>query len=910
MSVVPAQRAQRAALGRSRLRAGPTLEPAAASPAAAAPAQLLTRLPPPTGIFVGRIRELEQLERGLRDVAVAVVYGVPGIGKSTLALAHGTHWPGQAGYLKLTEGASLSHVVAALQRQRSTARSEPTLDDVDRLDELWARFDDAAALVVIDDLHHLDATSRTLVVTTAGQRLCSGRLIATSRELVPIAAGMPDRLQLRLEGLDRGEAAQLWERLRELYGPSGDFEVAWRRSHGNAYLLRQAHVATLTEDHPLRALVRSLAPEERRVAGAVALSHVPLPAGILGRLVAGDAAAATLDRLVTRLIVDAQTDSRYAMHDVTRELVLQELEPALADEVRAVLVDALPDSELDAAAILQERCRHLRALGRFTEMAELLLATSADLIRQGATIALLHELDALPAEVCGPEIQHLLARALTRSISHTRRAYEELRRVVADGGAPRAMRLLFAIAAMKHGELAEAEQTLRALIDSDGAPPALRRKAEYHLAWVLAYAGRYPEAVGMADERDRAAGPDERVAWLTLRAFTHMAAGDEGAAADLAGELIELIEPFDAAPGDRPSHRFATGLCAVLLSRAGRLDEAERAVRVAERGLQRPADSIEIAWVRIAIRHERGERIAALEEFRIMQRLFDRSEDLIGQVWTRAYVGRVLLLLGRRREALMVLSEALEQCRVKGATGLGRIAELALDEDPLAPGWLSRDRAVPPQGSKSVRTRVHAALRRAWMSDGAPGHPQHVDATIPATADHAFDRALLELARVAPAARRGRGRLAANQLQRAMSCAAECEADPELVPALHEQLETAVAGRAPDASSGASLVIDGIHHQVVDGAVRVALTSRLILRRLLYEFVAADHYHLDRNTIAHALWASDYAPLRHESSVKSNIRRLRDLLGQTRLVIQTERDGYRLRVPPGTVVVPPDDHAL
>jgi DNA-binding SARP family transcriptional activator len=47
-----------------------------------------------------------------------------------------------------------------------------------------------------------------------------------------------------------------------------------------------------------------------------------------------------------------------------------------------------------------------------------------------------------------------------------------------------------------------------------------------------------------------------------------------------------------------------------------------------------------------------------------------------------------------------------------------------------------------------------------------------------------------------------------------------------------------------------------------------------------------------------------YAPLRHESSVKSNVRRLRELLAGTRVRIETERDGYRLVLPPGTVVVP------
>ena len=44
---------------------------------------------------------------------------------------------------------------------------------------------------------------------------------------------------------------------------------------------------------------------------------------------------------------------------------------------------------------------------------------------------------------------------------------------------------------------------------------------------------------------------------------------------------------------------------------------------------------------------------------------------------------------------------------------------------------------------------------------------------------------------------------------------------------------------------------------------------------------------------------------RHNSSIKSNIRRLRDLLEGTRVVIETDQDSYRLAVPPGSVLVPP-----
>jgi hypothetical protein len=136
--------------------------------------------------------------------------------------------------------------------------------------------------------------------------------------------------------------------------------------------------------------------------------------------------------------------------------------------------------------------------------------------------------------------------------------------------------------------------------------------------------------------------------------------------------------------------------------------------------------------------------------------------------------------------------------------------------------------------------------------------------------------------------------------------AAECGADPNAIPARYD-LPTHAA-RAPDALATSQLhhlVIDGQRHEVVDGAVRVVLTSRIVLRQLLYAFVISEGYFLDHVAICRALWRCDYAPLRHNSSLKSNIRRLRELLKGTRAVIQTEHHGYRLSVPPDSVLLPP-----
>ena len=105
----------------------------------------------------------------------------------------------------------------------------------------------------------------------------------------------------------------------------------------------------------------------------------------------------------------------------------------------------------------------------------------------------------------------------------------------------------------------------------------------------------------------------------------------------------------------------------------------------------------------------------------------------------------------------------------------------------------------------------------------------------------------------------------------------------------------------------AALVIDGARHELRVGARHIPLSSRFVLRRLLYTFMAMPGHRMTREAIARTLWSVDYDPQRHASSLKSNIRRLRNVLTGTSAAIETCENGYRLCLPSGALFTPPEE---
>ena len=860
--------------------------------------------------MVGREAELCRLETALACVPVAVIFGVPGVGKSTVALEYASRWAGPVGYLKLGGAMSIAELADALCRQLAIAHFDVSASDRERLEDLWVVLEQARGLAVIDDVHFLPPAVRDLLVDTAAQTLRQARLVAVSRELILGAPGMPDRLHLRLEALDRSSARLLWTRLIELYGPGRDFETAWLRSRGNPFLLRQAHVGTTGEAHPLESAIQALEPDERRLAVALALSHTPLPVDVLARLLPSARIAGALHTLRTRLIVDFTPDEDYAMHDLLREALLRDVDCATVRTTTADLVGALRDSSIDVPTRVHETARHLRALGEHREIGALLLASSAELVRLGASAMLLQELDTLPSDALTPELVVLRARTLARGMQ-IGRAYQELRGLIARGGESRHVRFFLASFAALCGELDDAHAILLQLMDEPELEPELRVRTKLGLAWHFANRGNSPEAQ-RALEDPELLGSVPRWRLLPLRLYLLVLDPNVEHGAELATEVLAGLRD---GRHDLWSHLITPVICAVILARFGRFEDAEEALSVMGRSLHHPEDCMEVEWTRMMIACERGERGAPLAYFRSVQRVADRGGHFPQAVYSRMLAGKLLLLLGRRAEGRTELEELQRHVRGHHAGGFESMVGAALLEDPLSPGWLNRELVVPPskQGD-TVRASVRAVLRRVCGGAPAPaGELLRVE--IPAGPDYAFDRALQELAHAIQARRHGHVRLAAQHLQTASAAAAASGADDGLIECLYD----ALPGRAPAPTSPGNLgvadraqvlpvlVIDGVRHEIQVGTHRQSLASRSVLRRLIYAFACATGRHLTRDVIARVLWDTDYDPVRHESSLRSSIRRLRSVLADSGAVVQSEQSGYRLVLPGSAVVIPPLD---
>ncbi|MDB4965431.1 MAG: hypothetical protein JWN44_1120, partial [Myxococcales bacterium] len=669
-------------------------------------------------LFVGRASELARLGEMVADVPATLIIGVPGVGKTALAQAFATRWAG-AVIRQRASDAPLGSLLDDVRHQLAGDLIEDVASDHDRVADLAARLAAARGLWLLDDFHRLADGDQAQLLDAFAQTAGPARLVATSRQAPVPRAGLADHAQLRIDPLDEAAGRELWAALDELYGPSERFDVAWRRSHGLPILLRQAHAGGFDQADPIAAAVHALSPDERALAGALALSELPLPAAALVQMRDPGSGRSALRRLVSRLVVDIDGADHCTLHD----LFAASMRDALDDDERRTLhlslAQALLGIDLDLAIRARNLCAHLVAAGHEDDAAAWLLAHASELVHRGAAAELLRAIESIAPERRPPALRIERARALVRVLDLSR-ALNELRQLATSGAVvDRADEVQIALAqvALLTGDARLARDTLLPLLARDDVPIRQRVRAVATLALASTHLGLGDEGRRALTAVERSLTDEEPAEVLAAyRAFSFwIEERDEEAMAALR----------DAGSGDRddpPSYRAALtpGISGVILARQGRIEEAERSLTRGQRVLSRRADplfQLELAVARALYLYEAGERVEAVRRLTRLHEAYVRSGYYLGTLFVGSWLGRALLLVGRRAEGLDRLARVEEAARARGLEGLVAIVTRSRAVDPLAQLVRAGASLPPARRDRAVRARAHKAVQAAASGD-------------------------------------------------------------------------------------------------------------------------------------------------------------------------------------------------
>lgn len=899
-------------------------------------------------VFVGRDAELERLGAALTSLPVAVVYGVAGMGKSALCATAATRWArsrsvrwlGPHGALAAEGGAPILQrtlrvvplrVVADDLRRALAGRAVPEHgDDEARLRDLCARLEKARSVLVLDDIHMLPADDRRLLLTTLSRGLTRARVIASSRERVPMSAGDPDRFELRIAGLSEQESRSLWRSLDELYGEVGGFEQALERARGNPFLLRRAHAGGLEDDSPIESAVLVLEGDERRVAEALALSSVRLPLESLTEVLGDtDARAAATTRkgapvrraatdnthklarareavraLTTKLVVDLDGTGRAGVHDLFREAIEGLLSDAERCELHVRLSHAMSTAGLDRPATVREAARHLTLARRYDEAGALLVREGPELVRMAATGELLLWLEQIPEGSRSTEVRLARARCLVR-VHQINRALVELEQLVASGREPRdEIRYSYATVVGTTGQIERGLAALRELVDDPATTPAMRIQAVTQLAWGLTSAGRIDEAIERLSAAEKSADDVTTAALLAFYRAGALWATERHAEMEAALARARALSGSEALPYATAS--ATRTLLSAMMARLGRAEEARALLEGDDSGSDL-SSQVNEKRMRACIHYELGERLEALEMFRSAAAIFWSAGHVVTALVCDSWAGRTLLVLGRRAEALELLDKTERGARERGLLGTAAACERAKRLDPLSrldtPVAIagvssgSGPVAVAPRNDtpgEAVRNAALAALREAVDGHGSLA-TRHIEVVLTRAKGRGYglDRAMAHLARAALARQGGRDDDSKHAIDEAEHAASDDGADADIVPALLRRI--GLPARSLD-STGV-VVLDAKSHELRIGDRVISLKRRGSLRRLLYGFASRPGTVMDKEQLAHLLWPARYVPERHDGAIWVNIRRLRQLLEGTGMHVELDEDGYFLSVP-------------
>ncbi|MBK8995184.1 MAG: winged helix-turn-helix domain-containing protein [Myxococcales bacterium] len=856
-----------------------------------------------TPLFVGRENELGRLTSALTRVTVAWLYGVGGVGKTTLARVFAGRAPGPVVFCD-AGSAPLDALVDDARRELGPrSRPEPR-DTEQRLGDLIARLNAQRATWVVDDAHELGDGAAARLVEVLASRLRQGRAIFTSRHRLAVGARAPDRLELAIEGLPAEASRELWQSLDELYGPRVGFDQAQAKCAGNPLLLRRAHAGPLDDEDLLGGELAELSGDARLLALVLAVSDRALGAAALEELLPEGRLRPVLRTLVTSLVAEVEATGETRIHDMFREALLARASAEEQRAARAELVRVLPSAGLDPKSLVRELSRQLVALERFEDLDQMLRSRAPEVIRAGATGELLRCMDLVPPERRSLALRIERARCIGRHYD-LQRAYEELGALHRElSSTPPELAYALAEAAYDQCLPNETEALLFPLLEQPSTSPEQRARAVVRLAAALTLQGRGEAGRALLSRAaETETDPDTRARLALQEAMTYNAEENWEKAASSLGRARALLE--DAQLDENAIYVPLT--FAVIYSRAGRMEESNALLARLNLELEPEDDSARIFMLasKASLLFDRGQRVESLalrsEAARLNEPLGGVHYALTGALWH----SRTLFALGRRREARLVLAPALARARALGCQALAERLERAPSYDPAA--QLEADLPTPPRDKTGdfVRARAIAALRFAAQGDAPSAEVALSDVERSAHGQSfGLDLAITGLARAFGARRSGKSGEARRLIEQARREAALAGADPEVLASLEEwaRRRAGVVSEPPPAARAPSAVLDVNGHELRWPGGRASLKSRPVLRRLLYTLAARAGSVVSKDELTRAMWGSDYDPLRHDTPLWQNVRRLRQLVAPAGLGLEVDEDGYRLVASEGLIV--------
>jgi len=615
------------------------------------------------GFFFGRQLEQARLEALARE-PVAVIYGLPGIGKSELAyraVATLTSQPAWAN-VPVTRVIIEPHTVGVLVGYLMGLLAGRG-GNVHELVDLLAR---EPHIIVIDDAHVAPTEVAGLVDELERRPRPASRLVVTSRAELPTAT---TPVVIKLGPLDADAARALAEHLAGRLGVKADnlgelVEQSGGSPFALRYLVAGRRRGTAGAD-PIREAIAVLDSETRRsLIQLAAVSGCSRSRIAAARLVPDDR---VFDTLTEQFLVESDPE-RLVVHELVRDAVLSGADPAVVASSRRTAAQVLwDDYELHASPVVavESICLSASAGDLEQAFARLLVA-----IRKIASAGLDHLVVSVLERVAAagrPEANLALTRIFLRMgrIDDASAALERL------PATTKSLSFLLARAtiAERRCQLDAARDDLVAAVEL-ATSGRIRMLIQARLAIVHTLAGREQEAAPLAALIDAAEPPVSdvdriRIAWMHgIRHALHLAWNECKQVVAEARRIAQRTGEVD----------FDFLFMLLELMAASELGDVEHSARLAtELESARPSSNLRGRMSELYLGVAQlacGEIARAVSTLGRAFREYERQHDVLLAALAGHYLGRALAIHGDLGPAIEVLGKVAQRARDAGCEAL------------------------------------------------------------------------------------------------------------------------------------------------------------------------------------------------------------------------------------------------